>query len=93
MNTSSAPLVVASSIGLAITRRIRGKVLAHYFKFLSKNHEKLSSGEDIWRFPPDKPTRVVGVTHPKDTLPGRNCSSRPATAQTIVIVSMMTRPD
>ena len=59
----------------------------------SKNHEKDADG-DTWRYPLDKPARVLSVTRPQGTYPrGQQCRAPPASARAIVIISFMTRPD
>ena len=68
-------------------------MVGHYLKLYgSGNHEKLN-GEDIWRFKGDKLERLLSVTDPQKRPPGANCKPVPATARTVVILSMMTRPE
>src|SRR5262245_47796969 len=69
-------------------------VVAHYLKVLgSKNHET-GKGQDVWRFPVDKPVQVLSVTTRDGPAPvGQNCRSIPATARALVIISFSTRQD
>ena len=69
------------------------KVVLHYTKILgSKNHRRESNG-DVWRFPLEKPERVLTVTPPGGTFPRGQCTPPPRSARAIVISSIMTRPD
>jgi hypothetical protein len=69
------------------------KVVAHYLEALgSRNHEKSSDGRNIWRFPVDRPERVLEVTPRGGPAPSGNCRPIPATARALVIISMLTRP-
>lgn len=68
------------------------KVVGFYMKLYgSGNHVRLND-EDVWRFPPEKPERVLSVANPKDAPPSNLCKPVPKTAQTVVIISTLTRP-
>ena len=69
------------------------KVVSHYTKLLgSTNHQK-EGDNDVWRFPLEKPERVLSVTHPGGTFPRGQCKGPPRSARAIVISSMMARQD
>ena len=57
---------------------------------MSGNHRK-EGDQDIWRFPADKPERVVTVTHAQGTFPRGQCSPPPGSARAIVIISAASR--
>jgi hypothetical protein len=67
-------------------------VVAYYLKVLGAGNHRRESGEDIWRFPLDKPEHVLTVAGPKATRPGQ-CSPPPPSARAIVVISHVSRPD
>ena len=68
------------------------KVVSFYLKkYGSGNHEKLDD-EDIWRFPPAKPDRVLSVGTPKSAPHSNLCKPVPTTARAVVVISTVTRP-
>lgn len=70
------------------------KVVGHYMKTLGSENHRKEGDDDTWRFPLDKPVRVLSVTNAKGTFPlGGGCTPPPGSARAVVIVSMMTRPD
>jgi hypothetical protein len=69
------------------------RIVAHYIKVLGTSNHRRETGEDIWRFPLDKPENVLTVAGPKDERPTGNCGPPPRSARAIIIISQMTRPD
>jgi len=68
-------------------------VVSHYMKALgSENHQKEDSAS-VWRFPQMNSERVLTVTTPKGSFPREGCKALPKAVRTIIIISMMTRPD
>jgi hypothetical protein len=68
-------------------------VVSHYTKMLGSRNYQKESNEHIWRFPLDKPERVLTVTKAEGAFPPGQCSAPPGSARAIVIISMMARPD
>jgi hypothetical protein len=61
--------------------------------FGSEGHAVVS-GCDIWRFPPDKPTRVIDVCPVSADNPTLDsCPAPPAEAKSIIMISSMARSD
>lgn len=69
-------------------------VVAWYKGRLPSGLHRREGKEDIWRVPPDRPTSVLTVSAPGEPGPHTDCKERlPATARTIIVTSIMTRPD
>jgi hypothetical protein len=69
------------------------KVVGHYTKMLGSENHRKERNEDVWRFPFEKPERVLTVTHPGGAFPLGQCTRPPGSARAIVILSTMARPD
>jgi hypothetical protein len=69
------------------------QVVRHYTKLLGAENHRTEGKEDIWRFPFEKPERILTVTQPRDAFVPGDCTRPPGSARAIVITSMMTRPD
>ena len=66
------------------------KVVAHYTRLLGPENYRKEGERDVWRFPLEKPERVVSVTPAGQPMPGSQCVPVPASAQAVVIISAMT---
>ena len=69
------------------------QVVRHYTKALGSANHRREAQEDVWRFPTDKPERVLSITAVPGPLPVRECRRPPDEARTIVMMSTMTRPE
>ena len=65
------------------------KVVEHYLAALGRENHSHERGEDLWRFPREKPRRVLSVEPADSKGPWSHCSV-PAGAKAVVTMSSMT---
>jgi hypothetical protein len=65
---------------------------AHYLHLLGTQNHRKEGGEDIWRFPLDKPLHVLTVAPAPGKPPSPSCKAPPTTARAVIEISSMFRP-
>ncbi len=70
-------------------------VVDHYTNMLGSESHSSDDGRDIWRFPLESPIRVLSVVPATSRGPwtGSDCDPAPDSARTIVLISLMARPN
>jgi hypothetical protein len=69
------------------------KVAEHYTRLLGADNHRKEDGEDVWRFPLDKPNSVLSVRPASRGMPGSQCKPLPKSARVVVIISSMSGRD
>lgn len=68
-------------------------VVAWYQRRLASDLHRREGRQDVWRVPSRRPTAVLTVSAPGDAGSLTGCTERPpATARTVLVLSIMARP-
>ena len=64
-----------------------------YLDSLGQEAHSAEAGCDTWRFPPDKPSRILEVCPVSAAGPWTECSKAPRQAASIILISSLARAD
>jgi hypothetical protein len=67
-------------------------VVAHYKHALGRENHRREGREDVWRFPLDRPERVLTVTAVGDVPTHPQCQPPPDGTATVIVISTIARP-
>lgn len=75
------------------SRRGTSTVAAAYRKSLGTQFHRVNGACETWRFPLDKPVRVLEVCPVSENGPWSQCEPIPADAKSIILISTMARSE
>jgi hypothetical protein len=65
------------------------QVVEHYLSTLGRENHFQERGEDLWRFPRDRPRRVLSIEPSTSSGPWSRCKAAPPSAKTVLVISTM----